>query len=363
MILFRYLAGHFFRSFATIVVFFAGLFLLLDGAEQMRRFARYSSTSWPDLLLLIGLRLPDFILRFLPPILLLATLLAVTRLSHNNEITAMRAGGIPLRRILLSFLIAGGVVTLSQGLLLNHVIPVTALVSSQMMERMKQGQSAMQPVGELFSTSHDRDLWLRDRDWIIHAEQAVAQQGVLFDVMIFQFDNDLLRTRIDARKAEFRDGSWSLVDGTSYQFGAVMKAQKFTAMPWQSQLDMAQLNRSTPAPAHLSFSQLRRYADRLQREGYDAVLYQLARQRRMADPVTTLASVLLAFPFAVRLHRMGKVRRSLATGVAVGFVLYIIVDLFNSFGEHHRLTPELAAWSPVAMFTGFAAFLLLHLED
>ncbi|MBF0124529.1 MAG: LptF/LptG family permease, partial [Magnetococcales bacterium] len=56
-------------------------------------------------------------------------------------------------------------------------------------------------------------------------------------------------------------------------------------------------------------------------------------------------------------------RRSLATGVVVGFTLYTIEDLFNSFGEYHRLTPELAAWSPVAIFISFGLFLLFNMEE
>ncbi|MBF0124653.1 MAG: LptF/LptG family permease, partial [Magnetococcales bacterium] len=109
MTLFGYLLRRLSHALATIVAIFTGLFLLLDGAEQMRRFARSTEVAWSDVLLLIGLRLPDFLLRFLPPILLLATLLAVTRMAHNNEITAMRAGGLALKRIFVPFLIGGGV--------------------------------------------------------------------------------------------------------------------------------------------------------------------------------------------------------------------------------------------------------------
>ena len=56
--------------------------------------------------------MPQYLLLVIPMAMLLGTLLAMQRLSSESEITAMKAGGISLSRIVAPLLLVGFVVSL-----------------------------------------------------------------------------------------------------------------------------------------------------------------------------------------------------------------------------------------------------------
>ena len=53
----------------------------------------------------------------------------------------------------------------------------------------------------------------------------------------------------------------------------------------------------------------------------------------------------------------------IASGVAAGFVLFVISKVAEEFGQTGTLPPPLAAWAPIGAGLLLAVSLLLHLED
>ncbi|MBF0622796.1 MAG: LPS export ABC transporter permease LptG [Magnetococcales bacterium] len=354
--LFRYLFNHFLFSFLKVLGVFVGLFFLLDGTEQIRRFADSVNVHWYTLAHLLSLRMPEFLIQFLPPMTLLATLTAMSQLARRSEIIAMRASGISIYRILIPFLIAGFWIAVGQAIIQDQVLPKTRHGEDQLVAYIKD-----RPTQQSISKA---GLWIRDGGRIIHAETVSADHGVLFDVMVLVFnDEHLLINRVDARKGVLENGKWSLVDGISYDLINPTKNQVFERADWNINLASEQLDRTAPKPQAMPLSQLWAYAERLEREGYDPQTYWVYFQRKLADPITTMAAILLAFPFSLRLHRLGGAYRSLLIGILSGFLMFSIVDLFTALGLGGRLPPTLAAWSPVACFASIGAYLLMHLEE
>ena len=106
-ILFHYLLRLFLAGLLQVIGLFVGLFFLIDGVENMRRFSLKEHFNWGDLLLMMACRLPDFLTLLLPSMTLLAVLMVLARLSRQNEITVMRASGVSIYRILIPFLLGG----------------------------------------------------------------------------------------------------------------------------------------------------------------------------------------------------------------------------------------------------------------
>jgi lipopolysaccharide export system permease protein len=53
----------------------------------------------------------------------------------------------------------------------------------------------------------------------------------------------------------------------------------------------------------------------------------------------------------------------LGSGVAAGFLLFLVSNLTKEFGQSGALPPVLAAWAPAAAGLMLSVALLLHLED
>ncbi|MEG3640308.1 LPS export ABC transporter permease LptG [Magnetococcus sp. PR-3] len=365
-ILFRYLLQLFLQGFFKVFTIFVALFFLMDGAEQIRRFGGRDHVMWQDLAELMLLRMPAFFTQFMPPIALLTTLFVVTRLTQLNELTVIRSGGVSLVRILIPFLLGGVMIAGAQLVMLDQIVPRTNAAAERSVFRMNLPEQAAKAelMASREGTSQD-NLWIRDGGQILHAKRAYGHKKLLLEVTILRFtpEHDLI-LRADAHKAAWEKDKWVLHDGTVHRFtGTATQSEPFERMPWPINLGTEQIERATPQAQELSLQALWKHADRLVNEGYDATPYWVTLYRKMADPLSTLAAILLAFPFALRLHRMGGTFRSMLAGFVTGFVMFVVVDLFTALGFGERLPPFLAAFAPVMFFISIGGFLLLHLEE
>ncbi|MBF0584110.1 MAG: LPS export ABC transporter permease LptG [Magnetococcales bacterium] len=356
-LLFLYLLRLFLLEWLQIVGLFIGLFFLIDGLESIRRFSLKANFNWGEMATMILCRLPDFITLLLPSITLLAVLLILARLTRFNEITVMRASGVSIHRILIPFMLGGLLIAAGQLILQDQMVPWTKRAAYHLEEHLL-GQSPSPTQVEM------DNVWLKNDRQLIHLRQVLPNEQVLLEVAIFIWDAEQhLTGHIRARSANLRQGQWVLLHGIHYQYGKQVTAEKFAERVWPLSLSAEQLNRTAVNPDFLSFEQLNQLIERTEREGYDGTRLRVLLHSRLSQPATTLAAILLAFPFTLRLPRRGGVSRSLLLGLLVGFFMFVVVDLSQALGMGGRLPPVLSAWAPVLFFTGIGGFLLIHLAD
>ncbi len=358
-ILFLYLLRLFLEGLFQMIGLFVGLFFLIDGIENMRRFSLKPLFDWGDMCLMMLCRLPDFITLLLPSMTLLTVLMVLARLSRQSEITVMRASGVSIYRILIPFLLGGLLVATGQLVAQDRLVPWTKRAAQTVEDRFLGHESPAQ-------TDID-NLWLKvlslaGNRQLIHLDQLLPDEQVLLNVSIFEWDTDQrLRSYLQARRAQMQAGQWTLSQGVFYQYGEQVTAEPFTQRAWPVTLTADQLNRTAINPEFLSIQQINRLIERTEREGYDATRLRVLWHNRLSQPAATLAAILLAFPFTLRLPRRGGVTRSLLLGLLIGFCLFIVSDLFQALGMGGRLPPLFSAWAPVFFFAGVGFFLLIHL--
>jgi len=106
----RYLLAQFTRYFLTINVGFVAVYLLIDFFEKYDEFAEAGKPA--SLIIQFFLYNIPFVIDQLGPILiLLSGVITLGILNHSNELTALKAAGIPLRRITRPIFIAALLVT------------------------------------------------------------------------------------------------------------------------------------------------------------------------------------------------------------------------------------------------------------
>ena len=73
--------------------------------------------------------------------------------------------------------------------------------------------------------------------------------------------------------------------------------------------------------------------------------------------------VLLASAVSLRFFRLGGVQKMVLSGIAAGFLLYVLSKVTEDLSKAELMHPIAAAWLPVCVggFTGLLA--LLHQED
>jgi len=73
--------------------------------------------------------------------------------------------------------------------------------------------------------------------------------------------------------------------------------------------------------------------------------------------------VMIAATVSLRLFRHGGTSQLVLTGVAAGFLLYVLTKIASDLGGNGIINPTLAAWGPSIIALTFGATALLYLED
>jgi lipopolysaccharide export system permease protein len=94
----RYLLSQFVKYFFTVNSGFVAIYLLVDFFEKYDDFLNAGKTTWLALQYFL-LTIPFIVDQLGPVFILLAGVITLGILNHSNELTALKAGGVPLRLI------------------------------------------------------------------------------------------------------------------------------------------------------------------------------------------------------------------------------------------------------------------------
>lgn len=110
-------------SFVALTASALTIMLILRTLFELTDMLINEKVALPYIIKLLFYRLPAFLVLTFPMSLLASSELAIGRLSTDSEITAMRAGGISLRRMAIPFVIAALVVSILSFVINDYVVP------------------------------------------------------------------------------------------------------------------------------------------------------------------------------------------------------------------------------------------------
>jgi lipopolysaccharide export system permease protein len=149
----------------------------------------------------------------LPYAVLLATLLTLGMLSRHSEITAMKAGGISLYRIIFPLLMITLLISVCSFLGNEYLVPYT----NQRTQYLLEVKVRKEKPSAFFRNSK---IWYRNDQRIFNIQLVDPQKRVLKGFTLYQFDNHFRCTqRIDAQEAKWVNGKWTFYGGAMRDFG------------------------------------------------------------------------------------------------------------------------------------------------
>ena len=303
---------------------------------------------------------PYFLYNTTPLSMLLAVLVTFGLLQRSNEITAIKATGISLYRIVVPVLIVStlvaGVLFLSDQLYL----PYTNKRQDALRNRIKgkPAQTYLRP----------------DRKWIFgqHSDIYYYQffdpdRDVFGGVSVFQFDPHTFQIthRITADRARWSEsmGRWVYEQGweRSLSGSAIESYRKFDVATYPELAEApAYFKKEVKQSSEMSYEELRRYIHDLQQSGFDVVRLRVQLQKKIAYPLITLVMAVLAIPFALSAGKRSAVA-GVATAIGIGVVYWTLSGLFEAMGNLSQLPPAVAAWSPDLVFGFIGGYLILRM--
>lgn len=344
-ILNRYIAVTWLRLFGLCLGSFVAIYLVLDMMDKIPRYIR-AGGAMTDIAGFFLNKLPEMVGQTAAFSTLMATLLTLGLLSRNSEITAMRSSGISLFRISLPMLILGLVVSFL--LLINaELIVPKSYERMDYIERVKIKKHGVNAVFKL------NNIWFRTDTLILQAQAFDPQKRMLKGVTVWRLDASLIPvSRIDANRAEYVDGHWTLRQLEVKDFSAVSgyRASAVPSMEIALDLKVDDLKVLDNNADNLSYRKLREYAENLQRGGYQAFRYMTMMHAKLSSPFAAFVMVILGIPFAIRNSRSGGVALGIGASVGIGFAYFVVNAILLSYGRSGVMPALAAAWGANGIF-------------
>ncbi len=364
LILDEYVMGSFLRNFTLVLAGITVLFLIFTLFELLGDIVRYRTP-----LVTVGeylFNLIPFVLYNMTPLCsLVAVLITFGGLSRSSELTAMKATGVSLYRIVVPVLVIAATLSIALFAFDELYLPTANRRQEALLSAIKgkPSQTFLRPDRKWISGQANGS---GDPKRIFYYQFFDPDRDVFANLTVFEFQPGTftLSRRIFAESARWDPDSrrWLLSGGWQRTFTGetISSYSTFRSATFPEIHEQPSYFKKEERPSQeMSYDELNRYIDDLQQSGFDTTRLRVQLNRKIAYPLVTLVMAILAVPFALSTGKRGNIA-GLGAGVGVAIAYWVIAGIFENLGDVNSLPAVLAAWSPDLLFAMTGSYLLLR---
>jgi len=330
----------------NVLVALAVFFILIDGLKD------YGKAGFGALALVkyVILKQPQQVYNLSPIAALIGAMMGLSTLALNSELTAMRAAGVSVARIVGATMKIGFVFAAVIFLVGEYVVP-----ASENLAQTGRAKALSQALQQKSS-----GIWLRSGASFVNIGEVLPDLSLL-RMNIYDFDKYAhLRIQTSARHAAHDGDKWRLEDvSESIIVGKeAVQTRRAAKEDWRSALTPEVVSVFAVQPGSLSIQQLHYYIGHLQQNNQDTRNFRLVFWQKIFMPFATMVMMLLATPFVFRQIRSGGMSSRVFIGIMLGLVFIIVDQSLGYFGVLYTLPPMAGALLPIGMFFMLALVLL-----
>ena len=340
----RYILRLWLKIFFVTTIGFPLVVILIELTDKLDEYL-LRDLSAADIALAYVFGVPETVFLVLPAAVLFASVFSIGSLNRHSELTAAKASGRSFYRMLVPLMVASLLVT-GLSAFVGEMAPNA---TRRKLELLGELEIRSQNVRQNF-------VHRANEGWVYTIRSLNVAQRQLTNILLERegAGASYPTLAVQARQGVYNDStaSWTLADG---RFRILSETQGEVAFLFDS-LRMRSLV-ETPAelllepkrPQEMTYAELGRYIEALERSGGDGRRLTVERALKIAIPVTCMIITLFAAPLVV-----AAPRASGAVGVAVGLgttlVFLLMVQLSQAIGAGGLLPPVIAAWTPNFLF-------------
>ena len=302
-------------------------------------------------------RAPEVVVQVLPVALLLATFLALGQLNKFGELTAMRAAGVSLLRILRPVVGVALVAVLVSLALGEYVVP------NANRERDRLYDEQIRNIPRNTVTERADVTYLGQGGRIFYIRLYLIPQERMHEVSMQEFEQGVLTRRVDAAEAQWTGEHWVFNAGYVRTFeDGHEKAESFVRLPAPEISEVpSDFAKETRKPGEMNYFELRRYVERLRASGARVANYLVDLHVKLSFPLVNLIVVLIGASLATRL-RMQSAALGFGLSIAISFVYYAFMRAGQALGHNGALPPYVAAWLGDIVFGVIALVMIVQAQ-
>ena len=357
-ILTRYALREFFPPFFLALLCFTTILLLDEIFRLTKRFVEKGINPGYLIELLIYV-LPVILVLTIPMATLVGILLALGRLSTDNEIAAMKSHGIGFHQILLPLLIVASLIGVFDFIFMDYALPRGNVAYAS----LKRDINMQNPAFVLEEGIIMKELEREGKLWMYESTSPDTKH--LQDVKLWDsiWSGQPRFIHATAGDIEIEHGQvWlKLYDGLTYEpipnapdgFRLTSFAEHRIALDLSETLERTEYE--FESPRSMSIANLKAHMKRLERRiapGNKSTFLtkksrgaQVEYQKRFSIPFACFVFGLIGVPLGLIVKRSGKM---VGTGIGLMLILvyYLILQFGQEAGESGRLSPVLSIWLP-----------------
>ena len=354
--LYKYWLKEFLKFFFIIQSIILIIFVFIDYLSRMERFFN-SDISMFGAFQYVLLKLPFMFVQLTPAGILLAATVVFGLMNRNNEILAIRSSGINAYCLMVPGISTAVICGFIMFFLGETLIPAFNSKVSYIENNIIQKRQHVMAVQQ-------ENIWIKSDNQLIRINYYDPAQKTLAGITITALGEKFtMKSRIDAQKAYYESGDWVFEnvihqvhskDSNSYEVKTYDKKHIPLALKPEDLGSVAKKSEE------MSFFELRKYVQKVTKEGYDATRYKVDLNGKLAFPFICLVMILAGAATGMRSFTRKHMPIAIALGVVIAFMYWIMYGFCLSLGYAGILPPFISAWLTNVFFLGFGAIYLMN---
>lgn len=350
----RYIFREYLVSFCFSSLSFISLFILINLIEKVDDFIDQRVTL-SQIITYYAYQIPEIIKLTSPISSLLSALFVTGKLAKQTELTAMKAGGISLYRLLYPFYSLAILIAIFNFYLSGWVVP-------NFTKYKYQFESTYLGKAHNMGGSRSNINLLENPNRIVNIGYFDSNARICYNVSVQNFSGPVMQWRVDADKMVYNTArkSWTLHNAYYRTFKPGKEVfQRFDSLKTiRFTFSAKQLSESNTDVAEMDLLDHRKYIASKSKAGFSALDEVLVKYyAKISFPFACLIVVLIGVPLSAQKKRSGL---ALEAGISllIGFIYIGLQEIFATLGYKGTVPPFLAAWLPNVFFFSVGLIML-----
>ncbi len=355
----RYLIGKFLSILLFAVIAMITIFVAVNYVENTDRFIDRKVPAEMIIQYYINF-IPHIVTLTLPVDVLLAALFSVGSLARFNEITAIKAGGVSLFRLIMPMVLLGALISLSDFWISENIVPGANKAKSDIWKNYVERAGSQRKI------SGD-DINLYDPSGVkVIMDRFDKRIMTVYQISVQEFRNQSLVSRTDAHEAVWDSAKhcWVLRDGTQRMFSDSGERVETFRVKEKHDLffEPEDILKGERNPDEMNYHELSAFIEKLKKSGSRTERWEVDYHLKYAYPLTCLIMIFFGAPVAA-IRKKGGAGLNIFLTLIICFSYWILIQTGRYMGYNQTLDPAEAAWSANVIFGLLGLYLFLRMKS
>jgi lipopolysaccharide export system permease protein len=296
--------------------------------------------------------LPNFMLFTIPIALLISILIAMGRLSSDNEITALKTSGISLMQMYYPVAIASLIAFIFTIIMSYFIVPQSNFATRRLLFNVAQEKANIGIKERVFNDNF--------KDFLIYAKKISLNNNYMEGVIVSDKRMIGKQNTIFAEKAflvsdpESMKVKLKMENGSIHTVSPDLKNyRKIDFKSYDINLDLsvaiANFDKSAKSSTDMTMSELLEKIKKPGMDGKDIRELYIEAHKKFSTPLACIFFGLLALPLGIRSHRSVK-SKGFAIGLIIVCFYYLLRIGGEAFAETGYVPVAIGVWMPNILF-------------